>query len=149
MWAIGEHTLCGGSSAEETLSKPAFRYILIFPPFLSKKPLAKCATSFAGEPAGSNLVWLAEVITVLLQQAQKVGLSETKRQQQSARVSEGLAVPEALAWRDLFAAFLELIMRHLKTLCEVCRLAQEVRSLQIVQNQTWEKCHSVSTAYHS
>ena len=68
--------------------------------------------------------WLAEVITALLQQAQEVGLSEAK--QQVPRVSEGLAVNEALAWRECFAAFLEFIMRHLTTLCEVCRLAQEV-----------------------
>lgn len=80
----------------------------------------------AGEPAGSELSWLADVVSALLQQAQKVGLADAK--QQSSRFSEGLAVPEALAWQDCFATFLDLIMRHLKTLCEVCRLAEEVMS---------------------
>lgn len=78
----------------------------------------------SGEPAGSGISWLAEVVTALLQQAQEVGLCEAKAQ--GSRSSEGLAVPEGAAWRDCFAAFLDLILRHLKTLCEVCRLAQEV-----------------------
>lgn len=89
----------------------------------------------AGEPAGSGISWLAEAITALLQKAELLGLAEAKAQH--ARQPEALSISEGLAWRECFAVFLELIMRHLKTLCEVCRLAQEVRisSLTCVDSQ--------------
>ena len=80
----------------------------------------------AGEPAGSGVVWLAEVITALLERAQTLGLAEAKGH--LARQPEALSILEGAAWRECFAIYLESFIRHLKTLCEVCRLAREVIS---------------------
>jgi len=40
---------------------------------------------------------------------------------------EGLAVPEGVAWQKCFASFFTLLHRHLQTLSDVYRLAQDVR----------------------
>ena len=78
----------------------------------------------AGEPAGSGISWLAEVITALLQKAEMLSLAEARGQH--SRQLQARSISEGLAWKECFAVFLELIMRHLRTLSEVCRLAQEV-----------------------
>lgn len=112
-YSAASDKLCRSCSCPVQGKSTLRRLIVVSPLFLG-----------AGEPAGSGISWLAEVITALLQQAEELGLSEAKLQPR--RQSEGLAVPEGVAWRKCFATFLDLIMRHLKTLCEVCRLAQEV-----------------------
>lgn len=70
-------------------------------------------------------MWLADVVSALLTRAQELGLAAWASQR--SRPVEGLAVPEGVAWRDCFAAFNDLLVRHLSTLAEVCRVAAEVR----------------------
>ena len=73
--------------------------------------------SHAGEAPSTRREWLAEVIIALLQRAQELGLADWAAQR--SRITEGLAVPEGLAWRECFAAFFTLLARHLATLLEV------------------------------
>ena len=93
--------------------------------FESTGTLIQAVARLAGVSAEIKRDWLAEVIVAVLQRAQELGLADWAAQ----RAPQGLAVPEGLAWRDCFAAFFELLARHLRTLAEVCRLAVKVSPL--------------------
>jgi hypothetical protein len=71
--------------------------------------------------------WLGNIIAALLQRAQEMRLANPGSLGSNARPGEGLAVPEGVAWQKCFASFFTLLHRHLQTLADVYRLAQEVR----------------------
>lgn len=68
--------------------------------------------------------WLGEVITALLERAERLGLANPKAQ--LSRQPEALSISEGAAWRESFAVFLELISRHLQILLNFWRSAKEV-----------------------
>ena len=74
--------------------------------------------SLSGEAPGEHSEWLAEVIMALLQRAQELGLAEWAVER-SGKASDGLAVPEGLAWKQCFSDFFQLLSSHLGTLCQV------------------------------
>ena len=61
----------------------------------------------------------------MLQRAQELRLVHRVGGAQGSG-GEGLAVPEGMAWQKCFASFFALLIRHVQTLSDVYRLAQEV-----------------------
>jgi hypothetical protein len=91
--------------------------------------MIKRLSSCAGEVAGSGTEWLGDVVTALLQRAQELRLATRADGGPPGGGGEGLSVTEGRAWQKCFASFFTLLHRHLQTLSNVYRLAQEVGCL--------------------